>query len=72
MPENPYSSSGVEAQPRDSTGMSVGAVVREILKYLGAYLVGSPRLRRWRPLWLGFPIGFIGTLGVYYTAAASI
>lgn len=25
-----------------------------------------------RPLWIGFPIGFVGTLGVYYTAAASI
>jgi hypothetical protein len=28
--------------------------------------------RACRPLWIGFPIGFVGTLGVYYTAAASI
>ena len=37
-----------------------------------AYLSRSRRLRAWRPLWIGFPIGFVGTLGVYYTAAASI
>ena len=37
-----------------------------------AYFLPSRRLRRWRPLWIGFPIGFVGTLGVYYTAAASI
>mgnify|MGYP001045993833 CR=1 FL=1 len=30
------------------------------------------RLRPLRPLLIGFPIGFIGTLGVFYTAAASI
>ena len=30
------------------------------------------RLRAWRPLMIGFPIGFVGTLGLYYTAAASI
>lgn len=28
--------------------------------------------RVWRACWLGFPMGFVGTLGVYYTAAASI
>ena len=28
--------------------------------------------RTWRPLWIAFPIGFIGTMGVYYTAAASV
>ena len=32
----------------------------------------APRVRSWRPLWIGFPVGFLGTLGVYYTAAASI
>mgnify|MGYP006073875785 CR=1 FL=1 len=32
----------------------------------------SPTLRRWRPLWIAFPVGFLGTLGVYYTASASI
>ena len=32
----------------------------------------TPESRHWRPLWIGFPIGFLGALGVYYTAAASI
>ena len=146
MAENPYLPTGVEAEPQDSSGMSARTVFREILKYLGAYLLGiiasialtpvemsmgghvplwflypilapiglllfyfylegaylpfggkgliywffftvgfvpfvmevlaylsrSRRLRAWRPLWIGFPIGFVGTLGVYYTAAASI
>ncbi|MDF1851843.1 MAG: hypothetical protein P1U85_13475 [Verrucomicrobiales bacterium] len=28
---------------------------------------------RWaRPFWIGVPIGFLGTMGAYYTAAASI
>jgi NhaP-type Na+/H+ or K+/H+ antiporter len=39
---------------------------------VAAYFRRSPRLRAWRPLWIGFPLGFIGTLGVFYTAAASI
>ncbi len=30
------------------------------------------RLRPWRPLMIGFPIGFVGSLGLYYTAASSI
>jgi hypothetical protein len=30
------------------------------------------RIRVLSPLLLGFPIGFVGTMGVYYTAAASI
>lgn len=29
-------------------------------------------LRPWHALWVGLPIGFVGTLGVYYSAAASI
>ncbi len=37
-----------------------------------ALLLRSRQVRAWRPLWIGFPIGFVGTLGVYYTAAASI
>ena len=37
-----------------------------------AYCRRIPLLRGWRPLSVGFPIGFVGTLGVYYTAAASI
>ena len=32
----------------------------------------NENFRSWRPLWIGVPIGFIGTLGVYFTAAASI
>jgi hypothetical protein len=50
--------------------VAVGLVpfVMELL----AYLLRSRRLLAWRPLWIGFPIGFAGTLGVYYTAAASI
>lgn len=28
--------------------------------------------RALRPLWIAFPIGFVGTLGVYHSAAASI
>ena len=39
MAESPYSPTGVEAEPQDSNGMSVGSVFREILKYLGAYLL---------------------------------
>ncbi len=35
-------------------------------------LVLKGRLRPWRPLMIGFPIGFVGTLGLYYTAASSI
>ncbi len=37
-----------------------------------AQFVRMPSLRPCRPLWIGFPIGFVGTLGMYYTAAASI
>ena len=145
MSENPYSPTGVDAEPQKLRGMSVGSALREILKYLGAYLLGiissialtpaemnlggaplwllypilapigyllfyfylegaylpfggkglsywlycvvglvlfvmellayllgSRSLLAWRPLWIGFPMGFVGTLGVYYTAAASI
>lgn len=39
---------------------------------LAVYFSRNPRLRVWRPLWIGFPIGFVGALGVFYTAAASI
>ena len=37
-----------------------------------AYFLGTRRWHAWRPLWIGFPIGFVGTLGVYYSAASSI
>jgi hypothetical protein len=30
------------------------------------------RLRALGPLLIGFPFGFVGTMGVYYTAAASV
>lgn len=30
------------------------------------------RLRPWQPFMIGFPIGFVGTLGLYYAAASSI
>jgi hypothetical protein len=43
-----------------------------VLFETAAFFWRAPRLRSWRPLWMGFPIGFLGTLGVYYTAAASI
>jgi hypothetical protein len=51
----------------------VGAIAL-IPVVLGAatFFTRAPRLRTLRPLWIGFPIGFLGTLGVYYTAAASI
>lgn len=39
---------------------------------LVACFLGSRRWWAWRPLWIGFPIGFVGTLGVYDTAAASV
>jgi hypothetical protein len=29
-------------------------------------------LRGWAHLWIGFPVGFVGTLGAYCTVAASI
>ena len=37
-----------------------------------AFFTRLPHFRACRPLWIGFPMGFVGTLGVYYTAAASI
>jgi len=36
------------------------------------YFTRPSRLRIWRPLWIGFPVGFVGTLGVYYTLLASV
>lgn len=48
--------------------VGLGPFVMEVLPRA----LGARRLRAWRPLWIGFPIGFLGTIGVYYTAAASI
>ncbi|REK08526.1 MAG: hypothetical protein DWQ36_09150 [Acidobacteria bacterium] len=45
-----------------------------LLVILGAvaHLVELPRLRPLRALLLGFPLGFVGTLGIYFGAAMSI
>ena len=37
-----------------------------------AFLSRNSLIRTGRPFWIGFPVGFVGTMGVYYTAAASI
>ena len=39
---------------------------------LAAWRTADRGLSVWRPLWFGLPIGFLGTLGVYYSLAASI
>ena len=45
---------------------SIGLI--PVVSEAAAYFVGTPRFRVWRPLWIGFPIGFVGTLGaVSYT-----
>ena len=49
---------------------SIGFV--PLLPEMIASFTRRTRFRSFRPLWMGFPIGFVGTLGVYYTAAASI
>ena len=36
------------------------------------YFARRPRFRFWRPLWFGFPIGFVGTLGIYWAGSSSI
>ena len=54
-----------------SRGEEVVRLEPKVMEVL-VYFIKSRRLRAWRPLWIGFPIGFVGTLGVYYTAAASI
>lgn len=43
-----------------------------VVAEVAVHFLGGKRVKAWRPLWVGFPIGFVGTLGVYYTAAASI
>ncbi|MEL6108248.1 MAG: hypothetical protein AAFU85_19655 [Planctomycetota bacterium] len=50
----------------------VVAVLLPIVLEGFAYFAGKPRLRSFRPLWIAFPIGFVGTLGVYFAASASI
>lgn len=39
---------------------------------LAAHFLRRRSWKPWRPLWLGAPLGFVGTLGVYFTAAASV
>lgn len=46
-----------------------------LLPFLGeatAFFRATSGWRKWRPLWIGFPIGFVGTIGIYYGSAASI
>jgi hypothetical protein len=50
--------------------VSIGLV--PVVSEAAVYWAGTPGLRAWRPLWIGFPVGFVGTLGVYFTVAASI
>lgn len=37
-----------------------------------AFLASRPRVRAWRPLWFGFPIGFVGSFTVYWACVLSI
>ena len=46
--------------------------IAPVLLGLASFFVGKTRLAPWRPLLIGLPLGFVGTLGVYYTIAASI
>ena len=36
------------------------------------FYLRRPLIKALRPLWIGFPIGFAGTLGVYYIAASGV
>ncbi|WP_299755149.1 hypothetical protein [uncultured Boseongicola sp.] len=49
-------------------------VIGIVLVLLGfaSHFLAEGRFRAWSPLMVGFPLGFVGTLGVYYTVAASI
>ena len=49
---------------------SLGVIL--VLLGAGSYLNVLRRLRAFRPFLIGFPVGFVGTLSVYYHAAASI
>lgn len=39
---------------------------------VAAFLRGNLSLKSWRPLWIGFPIGFVGALGIYFSLAGSV
>ena len=46
-----------------------------LLPCLGEVVVrfpGRKRLRNWRPFWIGTPVGFVGTLGIYWAGSLSI
>ena len=43
-----------------------------IVAELAAFFLRRSSWKSWRPIWIGGPIGFVGTLGVYFTAAASV
>lgn len=43
-----------------------------ILLGLAATLRPLRQLKSWRPFLIGFPLGFVGTLGCFYAIAASI
>lgn len=49
-------------------GVLAVAGVPEAFVFFG----GSVTARSWRPLWIGFPIGFVGTLGLYWAGSLSI
>ena len=43
-----------------------------VVQGIGVHFIPPRRYRSWGPLLAFFAIGFVGTMGVYYTAAASI
>lgn len=67
---------GTSYQPFGGVGLAFWAMyaVGFIPVILGIYAFVSKAtwLTPWRPLWIGFPIGFVGTLGVYYIGASGV
>lgn len=43
-----------------------------LLLGLALMIAGRGRSRSWSPALIGLPLGFVGTLGVYYAALASV
>lgn len=43
-----------------------------IVMEVAMLFVKSRSIKRWRPLWIALPIGFVGTVGVYGAAALSV
>ena len=52
--------------------LAFGVGLVPVLLGLATRLPFAKPLRPLHPLWIGLPIGFVGTVGVYYAAAASI